>query len=271
MYKRFIKLFVIYCIFAFICVGFSSCLSLKKLVFFQDIPDTTKLAGIKLPQFVPPAIRSGDVLSIEILTIDPQATTGINIVNSFSTLSNVPSTGGGTTGGETGYLVDKDGNIEIPELGKINVNGLTLDEAREVIKKRAALYLRNPVVLVKSKVLKITVLGEVQKPGTLTIANEKLTILDLLGYTGDITNFGRRDNLLLMRLNDDNTYSTIRINLLNTDVIKSPYYYLKNNDVLYVSPNQAKVASSDAVFNRNISYFTIALGILTTFLVLLKR
>lgn len=271
MYKRIVKHFFICTLLVYISVTFSSCLSLKKLVFFQDIPDSTKLSSIKLPTFVPSVIHSGDVLSVEILTVEPAATTPINAGNSFSALSNTAGGGSAGGGGDTGYLVDKDGNIEMPELGKINVNGLTLDQAREVIRKKAEIYLKNPVVLLKSKILKITVLGEVQKPGTLTITNEKLTIMDVLGYTGDVTIYGRRDNILLMRLNDDNTYSTVRINLLNSDIIRSPYYYLKNNDVLYIAPNQGKAATSDVVLSRNISYITISLSILTTLLVLIKK
>lgn len=242
-----------------VCLGLNSCVTLKQIKYFQDIPDSTRSIKLKLANFVPVVVHPADVLSITILTLDPTATASVNLANS-ATISDL-----------TGYMVDKDGNIEMPELGKIKVAGLTMDEARVVVKARADVYLKNETVLIKSKTIKITVLGEVQRPGTVVIPNEKVTIIDLLGYTGDITNFGQRDNILLMRMNDDNTYSTIRVNLLNTDIIKSPYYYLKNNDVVYVAPNHAKVASSDVVFTRNVSYITLALGFITTMLVLLKR
>jgi len=167
--------------------------------------------------------------------------------------------------------VDSKGNITLPEVGEINVIGLTIEQAREVIKKSAAGFYKNPVVILKSKNLRITILGEVQRPGTFNVQNEKVTIIDVLAYSGDFTVYGRRDNILLMRHNDDNTISTIRFSVQDTKILKSPYYYLQDNDVLYIEPNPGKAYSSDVIFNRNLSYFSLAVGLFTTLLFLLKR
>lgn len=271
MYKRLPRLFLIYIICIYVCVGFSSCLSLKQIKLFQDIPDTTKLSNIKLPKFIPPVVHPDDILSISIITVDGTGTAGINMANSFST--STPLSGGGSGGStsEGGFLVGKDGNIEIPSLGKIYVSGLTIDQVREVVKKRAFEFFKDPVVLVKTKNLKLTILGEVERPGTYNITNDKMTIIDFLAYSGDFTGFARRDNILLLRQNDDNTFSSVRLNVKNTSFITSPYYYLQNNDVLYIEPTAGKAYTQDVIFSRNISYISIGLGLLTTLLVFVKR
>lgn len=272
MHKRLPRLFLIYIICIYICFGFSSCLSLKQIKLFQDIPDTTKLSSIKLPKFSPPIVHPDDILSISIITIDGTGTASINTANSFLTSAPVGNAGGGSSSGaDGGFLVGKDGNIEMPTLGKIYVSGLTIDQVREVVKTRALVFFKDPVVLVKTKNLKLTILGEVQRPGTYNITNDKMTIIDFLAYSGDFTGFARRDNILLLRQNDDNTFSSVRLNVKNTSFIKSPYYYLQNNDVLYIEPTAGKAYSQDLIFSRNISYITIGLGLLTTLLVFVKR
>lgn len=271
MNKRFTRSFLIYVILVYISISFSSCLSLKQIKLFQDIPDSTKLSNIKLPKFIPPVIHADDILTISIITTDVSATTGINQANTFMPSTPVGGVSSASSGSEGGYLVDKEGNIEMPELGKIQVLGLTIDGAREAIKKRALQYFKNPVVLIKSKNLKLTILGEVQRPGTYNISNDKMTIIDFLAYSGDFTSYARRDNILLLRQNDNNTFSSIRLSVKDTKLLTSPYYYLQNNDVLYIEPTAGKAYSEDVIFTRNISYLTIGIGLITTLLVLIKR
>jgi polysaccharide export outer membrane protein len=273
MYKRSSRLLLVYTLFAYMCISFSSCLTLKQVKLFQDIPDSTKLEALKLPKFTPPVINPDDILSITIITTDITATSSLNLANNISTSTPVGagSGSGGSGSSDGGYLVGKDGNIDMPELGKINVAGLTTAEAREVIRKRALEYFKDPLVVVKSKNLKLTILGEIEKPGTYNIANEKVTIMDALAYSGDFTAYGRRDNILLLRQNDNNTLSYVRLNVKSSELLRSPYYYLQNNDILYIEPTAGKAATSDAIFSRNISYITIGLGLITTILFLVKR
>lgn len=267
MIGRFLRLLPIYIIFIYVSIGLFSCVTLKQIKLFQDIPDSTKLSNLKLPTFVPPVIQPGDVLSISIITTDVGAPVNVNAGNAQA----ISASAGGGSAGETGYLVDKEGNIEIPELGKINVLGLTIDQAKETVKKKALFYFKDPTIIIKSKNLKITLLGEIQRPGSYNITNEKFTIIDALSYAGDFTSYGRRDNVLLLRQNDNHTLSSIRIDMRNSAILKSPYYYLQNNDVLYIEPTVGKARASDAIFDRNISYITVALGLLTTLLVLVKK
>jgi polysaccharide export outer membrane protein len=268
MYKHLSKWVLICTLLIYMCIGFSSCLSIKQLRLFTDIPDTTKLSSIQLPPFVPSITHVGDILFVSILTTDMAATSNVNAANSFAT--STPA-GGGSGASTEGLLVDSKGNITMPELGEINVIGLTMDQVKEVVKKRASEFYKNPIVLVKSKNLKLTILGEVQRPGTYNVQNEKVTIIDLLAYSGDFSVYGKRDNILLMRHNDDNTISTIRFSVQDTKILKSPYYYLRDNDVVYIQPNPGKAYSSDVIFNRNIAYFGLAVSLFSTLLFLLKR
>jgi len=242
-----------------VCLGLNSCVTLKQIKYFQDIPDSTRSIKLKLANFVPVVVHPADVLSITILTLDPTATASVNLANS-ATISDL-----------TGYMVDKDGNIEMPELGKIKVDGLTTAEVKNVVTERAKLYFTNPTVIVKNKNIKITVLGEVAKPGVVNSNMDKVTIIDLLGMTGELTNYAKRDNIMLLRQNDDNSFTTVRLNLKSSNIIKSPYYYLQNNDVLYFEPTKGKAISSDVEFGRNLQYLTLFTTLITTVLFIFKR
>jgi len=233
-----------------------SCSSIKNVKYFTDIPDTARYTLLNKLNYVDPLIQPDDIMSINIQVTDPTATQVIatgNVSNSA-----VGSTTAGSTGSQTinGYLVDESGNVEIPVLGKVKLKGLTTEQAREVVRARASLYFKDPTVNVRFANFRITVLGEVAKPATYVVPNEKITILDALGLAGDLTIFGRRDNVLLIRQYDDGRRETIRLDLTKSSVLNSPYYYLRQNDYIYVEPTKAKIVSSDAIQNRNISIIT---------------
>ncbi|HVW99346.1 MAG TPA: polysaccharide biosynthesis/export family protein, partial [Candidatus Babeliaceae bacterium] len=152
-------------------------------------------------------------------------------------------------------LVDKNGYVDIPLAGKIKVGGLTTSEARDAITKVATTYFVNPVVNVRIINFKVTVIGEVMRPGQYTIQDEKASILDAIGMAGDLTIFAKRENVLLIRtVNNDKEF--IRFDLNSSDLFKSPYFYLKQGDVIYVEPNKSKAATTDAAQARNISVIT---------------
>jgi polysaccharide export outer membrane protein len=160
----------------------------------------------------------------------------------------------------------------LPELGKIKVIGLNIEQAQAAIKERAAVYFNNPIVIVKNKSFKLTFMGEFQRPGTYIIPSEKFTMVDALGLSGGLTDFGQRDDILLLRQNNDtNTMSTIRINLKSSAVLKSPYYYLQNNDVLVANPNRSKGITTDQTFNRYLSLYSLLGSLISTILFLYRR
>ncbi|UEG54940.1 polysaccharide biosynthesis/export family protein [Mucilaginibacter daejeonensis] len=234
----------------------SSCSSIKNVKYFTDIPDSQKITNLATLKYEEPRIQPDDILSINIQTVDPSATK----VLATGTLQNsaVGATTAGSTGSQTisGYLVDNSGNIELPVLGKIKVSTLTTEQAREEIRARATKLYKDPTVNLRFANFKITVMGEVAKPGVYVASNEKVNILDALGLAGDITIYGKRENIALIRQFEDGSRKMIRLDLTKSEILNSPYYYLRQNDYLYVEPTKSKVVSSDAIQNRNISIIT---------------
>lgn len=144
------------------------------------------------------------------------------------------------------YLVDNAGFIDFPTLGLLHVGGMTKTEAETMIKEKLRKNFKNdPIVNVRMVNYKISVLGEVARPNTYTISNEKVNVLEALALAGDLTIYGRRDAVKLIRENADGTKRIVPLNLNDANLIYSPYYYLRQNDVLYVEPNKAKAQNSD--------------------------
>ncbi len=231
-----------------------SCTTYKNVSYFQDFADTAKPLLVKTVPFRSPVIQTDDILSITIQTIDNDVT---NMLNSNSSLNNastsMPVLGSSAAAGATqpvsGYLVDKDGYVEVPFVGKVHVAGLTTAQAKDLLSIEVNKYFNDAIVNVRYANFKITVIGEVLKPSTYVIPNEKVNIFDALGMAGDMTIYGQRENVLLVRdtLNDK---KLIRLNLNNKDIISSPYFFLQSNDIVYVEPNKQKVAATDAYRNR---------------------
>ena len=142
------------------------------------------------------------------------------------------------------YIVDHSGNINYPVIGRISLAGLTKSQAIERVRGLVSDYIKDPVVNIKIMSFKVTVLGEVFKPGTIPVSQEKISILDAIGAVGDLTIYGDRKNVLLIRENNDGTVVKSRIDLTSTDLFASPYYYLQQNDKIYVEPNKARQLDS---------------------------
>ncbi len=221
----------------------TSCETTKKVAYFQDISAEQQSELANTAKFTEPIIQSDDILSISIFTIDPISNMPINQAASqaISTSTGSVSTLGATPP-TSGFLVDKNGEIDLSVIGKVKLVGLTTFQARDLIKERAAVYFTNPNVQVRFANFKVTILGEVARPATYVIPNEKVTVLDALGLAGDLTIFGRRENVKLIRDNNGNKEFAI-LNLNSKNLFNSPYYYLKQNDVLYIEPNKGKAAS----------------------------
>jgi polysaccharide biosynthesis/export protein len=225
------------CYFFALSIIFSGCNDTKKTTYFNDLGTT----HIDAPEAVVPTIHKNDLLSISVSSTNADASKLFNESNFSAT---VTSTTNGTTQQMVGYLVTDDGSFKFPELGRINAEGLTIKQLSEYITKQLKdkELLIEPIVTVRFLNFRVTVLGEVSHPTVVTIPNEKMSILEALGLAGDITVYGKRDNVLLIR--EDKTGKQImRIDLNSKDILSSPYYYLQSNDVIYVEANKEKIAS----------------------------
>lgn len=166
------------------------------------------------------------------------------------------------------YIVDVEGTIEFPILGKIKVAGLSKVEAITQIKELLKDHVKDAVVNLRILNFEVTVLGEVKNPGTFTISSERITLLEALGKAGDLTIYGKRKNILLIR-EENGVKSTHRIDLTKSDFINSPYYYLAQNDVVYVEPNRTRINSS--AIGPNITVGISALSLIVTIIALTAR
>jgi len=235
----------------------------ERIAILKDIPDTTTVKYLPLAKYSSPVVRTDDILNIVIQTLDPQANTILN-------QGNLPVNSGAVTGGSisgsqavvAGYLISKDGYVHMPYIGNVYVKGMTTEQVRDTITNKIAFYFKDPVVNVRFANFKVSVLGEVKNPSTFLIPNEKPTVIDALGLAGDITIYGRRDNVMLIRDNEGQKEIT-RMNLDSSKSVSSPYFFLRPNDVLYVEASASKVQSTDAYRNRNYAIIAAALGFLT--------
>lgn len=252
--------------FVFLICSLSSCTTYKNIPYFVDFPDTAIKTSVKTLPFKSPIIKPDDLLSITIETVDADISRLLNSANAVSQTTNAaPSINQQTI---PGYLVDKNGEVEIPFISKIKLEGYTTIEARDLISTEISKYIKSPIVNIKFANFKVTVLGEVVKPSTYIMPTEKVTVFDALGQAGDLTIYGRRENVLVIRDTLNNQKNMMHLNLNSKNIMSSPYFYLQPNDVVYVEPNKARAASTDAVRNRNI---TIAASIVSLLIVFFSR
>jgi polysaccharide export outer membrane protein len=261
----------------FIYCLFSSCNrnAYQNIPYFADLPDSSR-AIVSKKDYKDLLIRVDDILNISIQTIDPLSasvnslTPGVQSATfpASSSLSGVLNNNNSSLQtAANSFIVDKDGLIELPTIGKIHVEGLSTNAARDTIHNRAAFYFKEPTVNVRFANFKINVLGEVMRPGTYVLPSERATIFDALGMAGDLTVFGKRENIVLVR-DSANINKLVRLNLNSKNIVASEYFYLRQNDVIYVEPNKAKIANLDAVKTRN---FAIASSVLSVLIIIATR
>lgn len=249
-----------------------SCSYSRNVTYFDDVPDTLTAAGRNVPVtgFQDPKIKPNDIIQVSVQTLDPQ-TTAVMGVSTSSTLSAQSNTTSAVAGSiPSGYQVDKDGMIELPLLGKIKVGGLTTAEATEVIKRKVLVNYKDPVVNVRFANFEISILGEVVRPAKYIVPNEKVSLLDALAMAGDLTVFGRRENILLIR--DEGTEKKmVRFDLGSSKIFQSPYFYLRQGDVVYVEASKGKVLASEAQRTRAYSTIISALSLAVSLIVVITR
>ncbi len=244
-----------------------SCQNYKKIPYFRDIPDTS-FAAVKPVEFVEPKIQYDDILSISVNTLDIQANSlnipnGVNLAN----LGGLSANNNLTIPSNSSYRVDNNGQIDIALIGKQTVTGFTTSQLRDSLQKKFSAFYKLPVIDVRFANFRVSVIGEVLKPGTFTIPNEKINILEAISLAGDLTIFGKRDNVLLIRDSAGFKQMT-RLNLNSKALVSNPNFYLKQNDMIYVEPVKEKIANLDAI---QIRYISIASSILSLLIILGTR
>lgn len=242
----------------FLLVGVSllmvGCTSYKSVPYLQN-PEAVNSYAKELPLY-DAKIMPKDLLSITINTTDPQAAAPFNLT--VQTPLNAALTNINTTTQPTlqQYLVNNSGEIDFPVIGRLQVGGMTKNQAESLIREKLRPYLKEvPIVTVRMSNYKISVLGEVTRPGTFTVSNEKVNVLEALAMAGDMTVYGIRNDVRLVREDAAGKREIISLNLNDADVILSPYYYLQQNDILYVTPNKTKARNSD-IGNSTTLWFT---------------
>ena len=239
-------------------ISLSSCKINENLAYFHDLSDSAKSTMTTTVPFKSPFIQPDDILTITISALDKDLTAFLNSTNISS--PTVGASSGSPTGQQAinGYLVDKNGAVELPFAGNISVAGLTTLQAKDLITTKMAKYVNNPIVRVRFSNFKITLLGEVNKPATYIVPNEKISLFDALGLAGDLTVFGKRENVLLVRDTLNNQKNMIRLNLNSKDIVSTPYFYLQPNDVIYVEPSKYKLEAIDAQRSRSLSLILVS-------------
>ncbi len=252
-------------VFLFISLALASCKTRVNTVsYFQDMtPDNNLLEGVESNYEV--EITSDDLLAISVSSIDPNAVAIFNLPATTYLQPGMDEIY--STPVLQSYLVDSNGNIDFPVLGRLHVAGMTRYELAEFLKSGISKYAKDPLVTVNIMNFKVSVLGEVNNPGTISITNERMSILDALSMAGDLTIYGRRDRVTLYR--DENGKKTYHVfDLRSSDVFKSPYFYLKQNDVIYVEPNKPRrknaTYSQAAQFNVSVASTLISLASVVT-------
>ena len=242
-------------------VIFTGCTNTKKVIYFNNIQDTSfKSREADLE----PVIRKGDILSISVSSANPDASVPFNTPNVSS--SSIRATQPGTL--PDGYLVQQDGTIQFPVLGNLMAAGITKKALKDNIQGQLdqRKLLVDPIVSIRYLNFRVTVLGEVARPAIVNVPSEQITLFEALGLAGDLTIYAKRDNVLLIR-EEEGTKIIKRLNLNTSDILNSPYYYLKSNDIVYVEPSKSKVASA----SQSRQLVPIILSVLSFLVVVIDR
>lgn len=236
----------------------------KDVAYFQGVDQLSPIQVEAMAQEYNTKIVPDDLLNISVGSSDPSVVTPFNLpVYSYAQQGEDPIA---PAGGLYTYSVDKEGNINFPVLGKIHVAGMSKQELSKDLKEKISKYVKDPLVTVQIMNFKVMVLGEVTRPGGLSVNGDRISILDAIGYSGDLTINANRKNILVVRENQGKKEFG-RMDITDPAIFTSPYYYLKQNDVVYVEPNMAKQRNSR--YSQSKQYnITVFSSILSTISVL---
>jgi polysaccharide biosynthesis/export protein len=252
----------------FIMHTMSSCGTTKGMILVRGPFDTAKLSIINP---VEPVIRKGDILSIIVFSDNPEATKIYNQSLIAGAGAATSGTGAAVTPGVTqargsspsspGYEVDRNGYIVFQGIGKLKIEGLTIAALKDTLNVLLGPYLQHPYYSIRFENYKFTMMGEVSKPGIISIPGEKINLLEAIALSGELTPFADRDSVFIIRENN-NKREFAWLNLTKPEIMASPYFYVQQNDIIIVEPNKKKSVANDIVTARNIS---LALAFISTF------
>lgn len=241
-----------------VALAVTACTSSKELtrnsLYFRDISDSLLTQA---PLEYEPVFQKGDILSIAVIT--PNESTARLFNQQPAGQARSSAEGQSTPGAAEGYLIDESGNITLPYVGAIPAAGSTRTTLRDAISLKLRQYVDSPIVSIRLLNYRVTVLGEVNKPGTFSIPSERVTVLDAIGLAGDLTVYGQRKNIRVIRTSEG-TRQTGTLDLNKGDIFSSPFFYLRQNDIVYIEMNERKIPNTDQASLRNVS---IALGIIS--------
>lgn len=253
--------FIKYILIIFITALLTSCANKKNILYLQDFKEEQTTINNNYVNRLQP----DDILNIYISTVDNQ---GVSPFNLFMRLNPQNAAGGSAQNFLLNFTIRKDGNIQFPILGDVKLSGLTILEAIELFKKELSVYINEPTVTLEWVNFKYTVIGEVNRPGQFRSQSERVSLFEALGNAGDLTIYGQRKNIMLIRENNDQRQNFI-IDLTKKDFMTSDAYYIKQNDVIIVSPNNPQVQTS--AFNRNIPLYLAISSTIISLVILLTR
>lgn len=251
--------------FLLMLITFSSC-SQRNLAYFSDLQEQS-IYSEQVSNKTEPIIQPDDLLSITVTSLNPEANSLFNRgVLPAGTVTNFSTDNRATNIQTEGYLVDDEGYIDFPVLGKVKLGGLTKKEAKGCLVTQLQEYLKDPIVHLRYLNYRITVIGEVNRPSTFTIPSEKINILAALGMAGDMTAYGRRENVLVIR-EEGGVRKMTRLNLNSSEVLNSPYFFLQQNDVVYVEPDKARAVQA----STNVRTITILSSLTSLAIIIVTR
>lgn len=250
------KLYLLFFLLPFVLTG---CSSYQKSLYLQNDAVINQSTQGQLYDF---RIMPKDLLTIVVSTTDPAASAPF-YRKLGQEKGSAPMQQGVQNAALLDYLVDNNGDIDFPVLGKIKVTGMSTRECEALLRDKLKPYLKEtPLVTVTSSNYKFSVLGEVNRPGTYTVKDEKVTIFEAIAQAGDMTLFSIRDDVQLLREDSEGRRQVVHLNLNDANITQSPYFYLQQNDVIYVKPTKAKVRTN--TFNSNASMWITILSVLTS-------
>ncbi len=246
-----------FCWIFFIAIIISSCRSQRRppLNYLENVSDTLIMGSVATEGS---KIKKNDLLSIRVysMSIDPATDAPYNL----------PETG--TSAGSSGFLVDRNGNIQYPRIGSIKAEGLTKEELAEIIRQHLSDQLMQPSVVVRFLNYRVTVLGEVRSPGTYTVASETVTVLEALGLAGDVTEFGKRNTIKVVREGKDGQKEIGALDLTKPEMFQSPYFLLQQNDVVFVDQTDRRIRQQER--QQMAQQISMTTGIITTIALILN-
>ena len=255
----------------FLLITLFSCKPKENMVYMESDRVLAE-QQVKQAVFEGSHLQSGDLLDIKVTAFDEFAVRPFNLhsMNQVSNPGEIPPGQVAQTAPQ-GYLIDNEGYLFFPVLGKIFVKGMTMAQLRADLEQRLLTYLSDPLVSIRQLNFNVTVLGEVKKPGQYTSASDKVTLLQALGMAGDMTDYGDRTKVKLVR-NENGVDQTFTIDFTDKNITSSPYYYMQQNDVLYVEPDVIKRKSANVDPNRNLAFQIggVVLGLASVLITLLR-